>query len=169
MGYVHDTKMSVFIPPSAIQKTAGTWAAIIATNLVSEVRSANDSSFTLLIPVVAPSNEAEFKGARLKSVDVFYKIGTAAADDFAMVELEKISLPASGTAASGAAVSTTLDSGHDSAAERKALGDHTMTVTLDSPAWLDDGDAYVLQCVVDAAATTVFSIYGARANFDLRL
>ena len=96
-------------------------------------------------------------------------LGTAAADDFATVELYKISLPAaSGSALTAAAVTTAIDSAHDAAAERKAAGDHLMTVTLASPAWVDDGDVYALKLTVDAAAGTVFTLYGARALYELR-
>jgi len=133
-------------------------------------RSAGDASFTAIIPVLVPSNASALKGAKLKSIDVWYSIGTAAADDFATVELEKITLPVDDTAVSGAAVDTTCDTGHDTAAERLAVdSDHCMTVTLDDEAWVDDGDAYYLQLVVDCAAGTVFKFFGARANFELRV
>jgi hypothetical protein len=169
MGYVHDTKMSQFIPPSMIYKSAGTWTPTLASNTVGDVRTAADASFTLLIPILLPSNDDKLKGAKLLSVDVHYKIGTAAADDFATVELEKMSISAAG-AVTGAAVSAvTIDTDHDTAAERKAVDDHFMTVELDSPAWVDKDEVYWLALVVDAAATTVFTLWGAKANFELRV
>lgn len=157
--------MCKFVAPAAIGKTAGTWTPGLASNVASEARGAADAAFTLLIPIELPSTDRYREGAKLESIDVFYKIATAAADDFATVELEKLTLPATGTGVSGAAVTTTCDSGHDTAAKRKATGDHTLTVSLSTPAWIDDGEAYVLALVVDAAATTVFTLYGARANF----
>lgn len=169
MGYVHDTHMSQFIPPGSILKTAGTWTAGVSSNVVSEVRSVADAGFTLLVPALLPGNASAFKGARLKAVQVFYKIATAAADDFASVELGKVNLPADGSAPTGAAVSITLDAGHDTAAERKAVGDHTLTASLVTPAWLAEGDACWLALVVDAAATTAFTLYGARAEYELRV
>lgn len=170
MGYVHDTQMSQVIPVNQISKSAGTWTESIASNVHKSARTAADAAFSLFIPIPIPSNGAGLKGARLKSIDVYYTVGTAALDDFATVELEKIVLPAAtGSAPTGAAVSTTLDTGHDTAAERLAVASHKMTVTLDTPAWVDDDDAYVLQLVVDAAATTVFTLWGARANYDLRM
>jgi hypothetical protein len=63
----------------------------------------------------------------------------------------------------------TIDAGHDSAAERKAIGDHTMTVTLSSPAFIEDDEAWYLHLNVDAAAGTVFTFYGANVNYTLRL
>jgi hypothetical protein len=170
MGYVNDTQMRQFIPPFMCGKSAGTWTPTLASNVVGDVRTAADASFTLMIPITVPSNAAALKGAYLTAIDVWYKIATAAADDFATVELEKMTLPASGTAVSGAAVTVTMDTGHDTAAERKAAGDaHKMTVTLSTPVWVDEDDVYYLCLTVDAAATTAFTFYGARANFTLRV
>jgi hypothetical protein len=169
MGTVHDTHMTQFIPPACIAKSAGTWTPGINSNVLADVRGAGAGACILLIPVLLPSNGLAMKGALLQSLDVFFKIATAAASDFATVELEKASLKADGQAVSGAAVTCSLDSGNDTAAKRKAIGDHTLTVTLAAPAWIDDQEAYTLQCAVDCAATTVFTLLGARANYTLRV
>ena len=170
MGYVHDTQMSHFIYPWEIYKNQGTWTLTVTANVVADVRTANDNSFTLFAPIRIPSNGSSLKGAYLKSIDVYYKIGTTLADDFATVELEKQILPAlTASAPTGAAVTVTCDTGHDSAAERKAVDSHKMTVTLTTPVWVDDDDYYTLIMIVDAHANTVFTLYGVRANFTLRL
>lgn len=170
MGYVHDTHMSQFIPPTEFAMSAGTWTPAVASNVVSLARGAADAAFIAFIPIPIPSNSSAYKGAKLLSIDVWYAIGTAAADDFATVELEKMTLAADDVAPTGAAVTCTIDTGHDTAAERLAVDtDHCMTVTLATPAWLDDGDAYYLQLVVDCAAGTVFTFFGARANYELRV
>lgn len=163
-----NTHMSQWIPPSAIQKSAGTWTPTLSTDLVSDVRTAADTAFNLFIPVPLPSNSEYRAGALLKSIDVYYKVATAALDGFATVALKKMTLPATGTIVSGADVAVTEDAGHDTAAERLAVGDHTMTVTLDTPAYIDDGEEYVLYCALDAAATSVFTLYGARANYEMK-
>jgi hypothetical protein len=169
MGYVNVTDISQFIPPSAIQKTLGTWTPTIASNVVSDVRTAADANFTLLIPLVLPGSEIALQGAKIKSIDVWYKIATAAADDFATVTLNKVTLATDTVAVSGAAVDVTIDTAHDSAAERKAIASHKMTVTLDAEVFIDQDYAYWLSCVVDAAANTVFTLFGARVNYTLRL
>ena len=168
MGYVHDTQMCQIIPQSMIQKSAGTWTPTLASNTVGDVRTAADASFNLFVPIMLPSNAAAYKGAKLVSIDVHYKIATAAADDFATVELEKVSIASTG-AVTGAAVSVTIDGDHDAAAERKAVDDHYMTITLDTPAWIDKDEVYWLYMVVDAAAGTVFTLWGVKANFTLRV
>lgn len=170
MGYVHDTHMSRFISPAGFMFSAGVWTPGEAANVVSITRAAADAAFVALVPLPLLSNEAALKGSRLKSVDVYYAIGVAAADDFATVELEKMYLGMDDTAISGTAIPISLDAGHDTAAERKAVDtDHVMTVTLNEPAWMDDAAAYALKMAVDCAATTVFTFFGARVNFDFRV
>ena len=44
-----------------------------------------------------------------------------------------------------------------------------MTTTITTPAWIDEDEHYVASLVVDAAAATVFSFIGARANYTLRV
>jgi hypothetical protein len=169
MGYVHDEHMSKFIHPGDFEMSAGTWAITEASNVVSNDRTAADAAVTVLVPIKMPSNSKALKGAKLTSIDVGYLIDTAAADDFATVELEKVTVGADNVAAAGEAPDITLDTAHDTAAERKAADDHTMTITIDDPEFLDDGDCYWLKMVIDAAATTVIKFFGAVAHYTLRV
>jgi len=169
MGYVNDTSMSQFINALEFANTAGTWTPTLASNVVNMVRTAADASFTTMIPIPLPSNSASYKGCLLKSIDVWYTLGTADADDFATVELEKIALAANTTAPTGAAVTTTCDAAHDTAAERKAQAAHKMTVTLTAAEWMSASYSYTLVMTVDAAATTAFKYLGAQANYTLRV
>jgi len=169
MGYVHDTAMSRFISPFECAYTAGTWTPTIGSNMVENVRTAADASFTVLIPILLPSNDESYKGAYLKSIDIWYSIATAAADAVAGLAVDKITLAVDGTAVAGATVAVTQDTGHDTAAERIDIEDHTMTTTITTPVWVDDGEHFVASLIVDAAATTVFSFIGARANYTLRI
>lgn len=164
-----NTHMSQWIPSSAIQKSAGTWTPTLNTHLVSDVRTAAAATYTLFIHIPLPSNSTYRAGAYLKSIDVYYKVATADLTGFATVALKKMTLPATGNAVTGADVTVTIDTGHDTAAKRYAQGDHTMTVTLSTPVWIDDGDEFVLYCACEGASSSVFTLYGARANFDLKL
>ena len=150
MGYVHDEHMAQFIHPADFEMSAGTWAVTESSGVVSNDRTANDSSVTVLVHIKIASNCTALKGAKLTSIDVGYLIGTAAADDFATVELEIATINADNVAASGEAPAITIDSAHDTAAERKAADDHTMTITIDSPEFLDDGDLGIEQVAVGA-------------------
>lgn len=169
MGYVHDTKMSEFIHPGDFEIAVGTWVVAESSNVVSYDHTDADEAVTVLIPIRIPSNSVALKGAMLASIDVGYLIGTAAADDFATVELEKVAVGADNVAAAGEAITTTEDGAHDTAAERLAADDHTMTVTVTTPEFLDDGECYWLKLVIDCAATTVLKFYGAIAHYTLRV
>ena len=170
MGYVNDVNFAQFISPFEFGYTAGTWTVTVATNVVCNVRTAGDASFTALVPVKIPSNTVELKGARLKSIDVWYKIGTAAADDFATVTLEKMNLKVDASVVTGAAVTAvTIDTAHNTDAKRLAQGDHKMTVTLDTPVWVLPTEQYWLTLIVNAALTTAFRFFGASANYELRV
>ena len=176
MGYVDDTHMALFIPPNQIGASAGTWTLAVASNVWSNNRTAGDASFTLYVPIPIPSNEIALKGCKLLSVELMYSIATAAADDFALATfaLYKDTLQASAASGSGtlntaAAVTTTKDTGHDAAAELLAADEHRAVLTVTTPAWIDNDEAYHVEAVVDAAATTVFKVFGAIANFELRV
>ncbi len=168
MGYVHDTQFSQFMSPSDFSFTAGTWTPTIASNVHKTVRGAAAAAFTFSCPIKIPGNAAALKGCYLKSVDLWYKIATADTTDFASLGIDKVTLTANAAAPTGAAVTVTLDSDHDTAAKRKAQQDAKATVTLTTPVWIGSNDVFCLTGVVDCAATSVVTIYGARANFTLR-
>lgn len=169
MGYVHDVSMAQFLGPCISMVSAGTWTDTIASNVWSRNRTAGAASFTMRIPVQIPSNSVAQRGAYLQSIDVWYSIGTAAASDFATVALYKMTLAATGTAITAASVAVTLDTAHDTAGERKAVDQHKMTLTLDTPAWIDNDEAYNVELIVSAAGTTVFKYFGARINYTLSI
>lgn len=176
MGYVHDVAMAQFVPPTAFAYSAGTWAMAVASNVWSLNRTAGDASFTIYMPVPIPSNSVALKGSKLLSVELMYSIATAAADDFvaATCALYKDTLQATAASGSGtlntAAICTgTLDTGHDTAAELKAVDEHRLKWTLTTAVFIDNDEAYHLEAVVDAAAGTVFKIFGGIVNYTFRL
>jgi hypothetical protein len=168
MGYVNDTHMSQFIPPSAALQSAGTWTAAAASNVWSSNRTAADAAWVTYIPIPIPSNSAGKKGAYLVSVTVYFSVGTAALDSLAAA-VYKDTLAVDGTLTTAAAVTTTYDTGHDSAAERIDVDVHTLTLTLATPAWIAEDEAYHVELSGDAAATSVFKYFGAVANYTLRV
>ncbi len=169
MGYVHDTHMSQFIGPEEAQHSAGTWTATNgAGNLWYSRRTAADANWVTKIPIKLPQNSVALKGSKLVSVDIYFVISDAALDALAAV-LYKFTLPADGAAGTAAAVTTTYDTGHDAAAERVDVDEHKMTLTLSTPEWMDDDAVYYVEISGDGSAAGVFDLYGARANFTLRL
>jgi len=170
MGYVNDTAMSRFIPPNQIGYSAGTWTLTVASNVWSNNRTAADESFTAHIPIPIPSNSVALKGCKLVSIEFMYLIGTAAADDFADFKLYKDTFAVTGTLNSSAEVTAvTIDTGHDTAAERLAVNEHRAVITLDTPVFIDNDAHYHVEAVVDCALTTVFKVFGAIVNYTLRV
>ena len=167
-GYVHDTHMSQFLPFSLFSHSAGTWTATVASNVWYARRTAADAASTTRIPVLLPSNSSGSKGAYLTSVDVFYRVVTAALDAL-QADLYKMTVGADGALQTVAAVTTTYDTGHDAAAERIDVDEHALTLTLSTPVWVDNDEEIFVEVVVDNAATSLLDLFGARANFTLRL
>ena len=169
MGYVHDTAMSLFIPPHSILASAGTWTLAVGTIAWSYNRTAADAAFTVYVPIPVFSNSVAFKGSKLVSVELMWAVSTAAMDAVAEALIYLDTLAATGTLNTAAAVTTTIDTGHDTGAERLTLDEHRCKATITTPLWIDNDQAYHAEMVCDAAATSVFKWFGAIANFTFRV
>lgn len=167
MGYTHDTEFAQFIAPHQIIKTAGSWTDTLNASVIRSERAQAAAGFSLFVPLLVPSNGAPLRGARLKSVEVHYRISGIAAAAFA-VELERMTINAAGVV-NGAVVAISLDAAHATDVQRRSVGDHRMLASLDVPAWVDDDDAYWLVCTLNAAASTVFGLSGAVVHYDFRV
>jgi hypothetical protein len=57
MGYVHDTHMSQYIPPTAIHCVTGTWtlAAGQTAGTIVKIKSANAETSVCTIPIMIPA------------------------------------------------------------------------------------------------------------------
>jgi hypothetical protein len=168
MGYLHDTQMSMNTPLSVVTATVGTWAMTVASNLWTLNKTAADNTSVLRIPLLLPGNKASvMKGAYLKSVDLWWSNATAD-NDAVSAAIYKATLPDQAGTHATASQSFDYDSGHDTAAKRLTQAVHRMTLTLQTPIWVDNtADVYV-EFTVDAAATSVNKLIGARANYTLR-
>jgi hypothetical protein len=172
-GYVHDTAMSVFIPPAVLHYVTGTWtdAAGAVSGTIVKAKAAADNTAVVNIPVCLPQNSVAQKGSFLKSIDLWYNVTTAALDAASVTAvINRFVLPANGAAFPAAVTHAfTYDTGNDTAAEADDLDEHKMTLTITTPFWMDDDDFVTVAVTIDAAATSVVHIHGARANFTLRL
>jgi len=163
--------MSQFIPPTVCHYVTGTWtdAAGAVTGTIAKSKAAADQVGVVTVPIMLPSNAGAYKGAYLKTVDVYWEVLTAALDAMSAV-INKAVLPANGAAFDAVtALAFSYDTGHDTAPERLTLDQHTMTLTLTTPVWIDDDDIILVQITFDAAATSALTFFGARANYTLRL
>jgi len=168
MGYVHDTSMASVTALKEITTTVGTWAIAVASHLWTLDKTAADNTSVVHIPLRLPGNSLANKGAYLRSVDIWYSVATADLDALS-AEVYKSTLPAQGGTLAAASQAFAYDSGHDTASERVAQAVHKMTLTLATPFWVDDDNEVYVELTVDAAATSVVKMLGARANYTLRV
>ena len=169
MGYVNDVSLAHFVSPFRCGYSAGTWAADYDTEVIKNVRTAADAEFDIVIPIELPASEKVNQGARIKSIDIWYDVATAALDGFTGPVLAKMTLAANDDNITGSSVTITIDTAHDTEAECITTGDHKLTITPSAEFYLEDDYAYYLKFTVDAAAASVFSFFGAQINYELRL
>ena len=168
MGYAHDTAMSKFVDPKDFMHSAGTWTDTNAATMWYLRRTAADVVWVSKIPIAPLQNSVALKGSKLASINLWFKVATTALDSCAAA-LYMATLPADGAAMATVLVATSYDAGHDDAAERIDIDEHKMTLTLTTPAWLDNDDLYYVEVSVDPAVGSVFDWYGARVNYTLRV
>ena len=174
-GYVHDTSVSAWISPNMCSYITGTWTDAVGAVTGTVVKQCNAAHQTsvIYVPISAAtwSNSVGLKGSYIKSIDLYYAVTTAALDAAGATALiDKFVLPVNGAAfPTLSAQAFTYDTGNDTAAETDDLDEHTMTLTLTTPLWLDNDDLLQVRLTLDAAATSVVRFHGARVNITLRL
>jgi hypothetical protein len=167
-GYVHDTAMSQMIPCTNMHYVTGTWtmAAGSVSGTIAMAKAAAAETAVINIPIEIPSNSVVLKGCYLKSVEVDYEIGTLAVTSVTASQ-NKITRGADTVGLTAAAVTVTQDLAAAVAAATAAK--HKLTVTLTTPVWIANSEYYLLVLTVVAAATSVFKMNSAVANFTMRI
>jgi len=167
-GYVHDTHMSQYIPPTAMMGITGTFtqAAGAVSGTIAFHRAAAAQTSVIYIPIMLPSNSDALKGAYLKSIEVDYECLLAVATSVTFA-LNKVTRGADGSVAVVSAVTVTQDltAATDAADEDQ----HKCVVTLTTPEWIDNDVYYLLKMTIVAGGTVTNDVLGAVANFTLRL
>ncbi|HEY6008408.1 MAG TPA: hypothetical protein VIU40_08805 [Geobacteraceae bacterium] len=168
MGYVHDTAMSQYIPPTLMHCVTGTWsdaAGQVAGTIVRKKAAAAETS-TINIPLILPSNSQALKGALLKSVELDYEITVLAVTSMTLSVVKVVR----GANTAVAVVSAPAGTQTLTPASTAATADqHKDVFTLTTPAYIDNDEYYFLKAVAVCAATSVLELLGAVANFTLRL
>lgn len=115
-----------------------------------------------LADVLMADRDAANRGKKVTSVDLVYNIADAAVVVDVTFQLIEKTYNGNGSAPTIATVATTYDANHDTAAKRKTLGDHTLTLTVTAPTFLASNKTYILRCDVDdtGGGTATFSISG---------
>lgn len=168
MGFVHDTAMSQFIPPTDMLPITGTWteAAGAVAGTICKHKAAAAETSTVHIPIDLLSNSVALKGVLLKSIEVDYEVLIAACTSVTAV-LKKIVRGVDGEVAVVSAPVITQDLA--AATDAADVDQHKLKVTLTTPVWIDNDEYYILQMVFVAAATTTIDVLAAVVNFTLRL
>lgn len=167
MGYVHDTSMSQFIPPTAIHYVGGTWAdaaGAVAGTIVKRKTAAAETT-VVNIPIIIPSNSVALKGSKLKSIEIDYEILIAAATSITAT-LNKVTRGINGAVAVVANAPATQDLAAATAAA--TVDQHKLTVTVTTPVWIDNDEYFLLVLTCVCALTTVLEFLSANINFTLR-
>lgn len=168
MGYLHDTQMSLYLPPSIGHYVTGTWsdaAGQVAGTIVKKKAAAAETA-TIHIPIMIPGNAAAFKGCMINSIELDYEILAAAATSMTL-SLSKVTRGADGADAVVAAVTgTQLLTPATTAA---TIDEHKDKFTVTTPAYIDNDECYLLKVVAVCAATTVLDILGATVNYTMRV
>jgi hypothetical protein len=168
MGYVHDTHMSQFIPPTAMHYVTGTWtdAAGQVAGTIAHHKAANAETSVINVPIMIPSNSAALKGSKLTSVEFDYEI-LAAAVTSVTASMNKITRGADGADAAATAVTVSQDL--TAATDAADVDEHRLTVTVTTPAWIDNDEYYLLVITIVAGGVATVDVLGAVANFTLRV
>ena len=168
MGYVHDTAMSQFVPPTVMHVVTGTYtnAAGAVAGTIALHRAAAASTGVINIPIILPSNSVAMKGAYLKSVEVDYECLLAAATSVTFT-MNKVTRGADGAVAVVSAVTVTQDL--TAATDAADQDQHKCTVTVTTPAWIDNDEYYLLVMTAICGGTVTLDILGAVINYTLRV
>lgn len=169
MGYTNVTDLCMFIPPSVVYKTAGTWTPTVASDVIADVRTAADATFNLWFPIIGlPSSVSGRLGAKLTSIEVHYRIATAVLDAVDPVTLNRHRFRTPGQIPQADLIDITLDADHDTSDKRRAVLHHQMIVTVDTPIFMEKGHTYYLVIACDGSLNGVMTLHGAIAHYTLR-
>jgi len=160
--------MSQYIPPTTFHIVTGTWtqAAGQVSGTIAMHKAATAETANVNIPIMIPSNSVALKGSYLKSIEVDYELLTAACTSVT-ASLNKVTRGADTAVAVVAAVTITQDLTAGTSAA--TVDQHKLTVTITTPAWIDNDEYYLLKIAFVAAATTTIDLLGAVANFTERI
>ena len=167
MGYVHDTHMSQFIPNTAFHGVTGTytWTAGQVAGTISKHLAAAAITTVMNIPIMIPSNSVALKGGKLASVEVDYEILSAIATSVT-ASMSKVTRGADTAVAVVTSVPVTQDL--VAAVAAATIDKHRLTVTVTTPAWIDNDEYYLLTLTI-ITNSAVIEFLAAVANFTLRV
>lgn len=163
------TDCQKFVGPSQVMgiMSSVSPAVTIASNLPTLKWTADGAkTLTLIIPINAGlEREAASRGFKLTSAELHYIIGTAACTAIS-AKIFKSDLPADGTLATAAEVTSTKDIADASCYD---ADEHKVTLTPSTPAFIADDEAWWIELILTAANTSVIDFIGAMLHFTRAL
>ena len=170
MGFTRDY-LSKVIALALIQTSGGTYTLTRAGGPIWSINKTAAADTTYVrIPVLPPVQSGKLlNGARLTSIDIWWTNATG--DLTSLTPTVNLALLPANAAAPAAptALTFTYDTGHDLAAERITQAAHKMTLTVTTPAYLDDDQELFVELAIVAAAGSVVKVYDARVNYELNI
>lgn len=168
MGYVHDTHIQQFIPPTMFHAVTGTWANAagnVAHTIVLQ-KTAGAETATVTIPLALPGNSSDEKGSKIASVEIDYEILAAVATSITAT-VWKIARGADGAVAVATQVTATQDL--TAATDAADVDQHCLTVSITTPEYIDEDEYWFVELACVCGASTVLEFLGAQVNFTLRV
>jgi hypothetical protein len=170
MGYVSISQLSQFIPPSDFVKVGtGTWTQKITNFVLCEVRAAAAADIQVYVPVSLMSSPIKTQGAKILTMDLWFKIAGAEVDMLAPMCFKTTLSPNDTPVASVTFEDYTVDAAHSSPFSAGTIGDHQLTITFNNPPYFLEDTIYAFGIAVNGTNTCVFTLFGAQVSFKLRI
>ena len=165
---VGQTDCAVFIPPGMCQGIAPTDTFVheCSSNLPS-LHSPQTTAEAVVVYIPIPhflGRTTSSRGMKITSIEVYYDLDVAGTA--ATLKLYKTTLQADGTIPSVAEVTTTCS---HTAAQLYAADEQKAVLTVTTPAFIADNEAYHVELSITKAATTDLKFFGALVNFTRAL
>jgi len=170
MGYVHDTAMTLFVPPTLNHFVSATALQTFVAGQTVDTIVANNSyaneTTEVNIPIVLPSNSKALKGALLKSIEIDYEVKTSEPTSITWV-VNKVTRKVDGTPPTVAVIPHTASL---AAAAGKTVDEHRQVLTITTPVWLLNTE-YVLVSVsvVAGGVANTRHFLGTFVNYTIRI
>jgi hypothetical protein len=170
MGYVNISQLSQFIPASDFVKIGtGTWTSKLTSNVLCLERAAAAADIQVYVPVSLMSSPIKTQGAKILSLDLWFKIATADVDMLAPACF-KTTLAADGSPVSAVVYEDVVsDAAHSAPFTAGVIGDHKMTLTFTHPPFFLEDTIYSFGFAINGTNLAVITLFGAQVSYLLRL
>ncbi len=170
MGYVNISQLSQFIPPSDFVKIGtGTWTAKLSDYVLCLERAAGAADIQIYVPISLMSSPIKTQGAKILSLDLWFKIATADCDMLTPACF-KTTLSANGVAVSSEIFTgVTTDAAHAAPLTAGEQGNHKLTLTFNNPPFFLEDTIYSFGFAISGTNLSVITLYGAQVSYKLRI